>query len=64
MGRAFMEPNRDKLAYFKGVINILTFSVFGSMGLFGEDFKEQRTMGAVLAFEAARELGKMIQEAV
>ena len=34
MGRAFMDPNRDKLAYFKGVINIITFSTFGYMGLF------------------------------
>ena len=59
-----MEPNRDKLAYFKGVINVLTYSVFGYMGLFGEDFKDQRPMGAVLAFEATRGLGKMIQEAV
>jgi len=64
MGRAFMEPNRDKLAYFKGVINIITFSVFGYMGLFEEAFKDNRCLGAVLAFEAARELGKMIQEAV
>ena len=34
MGKAFMEPNRDTLAYFKGVITIITFSVFGYMGLF------------------------------
>jgi len=40
MGRAFMEPNREKLAYFKGVINILTFSVFGYMGLFEEAFAD------------------------
>jgi len=59
-----MEPNREKLAYFKGVVNIITFSVFGYMGLYEEAFKYQRPMGAVLAFEAARELGKMIQEAV
>jgi hypothetical protein len=34
MGKAFMEPNREKLAYFKSVIHIVTFSVFGYMGLF------------------------------
>jgi len=39
MGKAFMEPNREKLAYFKSVVNVLAFSVFGYMGLFEEAYK-------------------------